>query len=53
MYLNFSASIQISFKFTPNYPEELPEITIDELENYPDEDGMFEFMKDIVNNHKS
>ncbi len=45
--MNFKiASIQISFKFTPNYPDELPEIIIDEIENYDDEEGMMQFMRD-------
>ncbi len=39
--------MQVSFKFTPNYPDELPEIFIDEIENYEDEEGILQFMKDI------
>ena len=38
----------LSFKFTPNYPEELCEIIIDELENVEDEDELLEFLKQIV-----
>ena len=42
------ASIQVSFKFTPNYPEELPEILIEESENLTDEEEFLEFLKNIV-----
>lgn len=44
----YGASIEVSFKFTPNYPDELPEIEILEIENYEDKEGILKFMKDIV-----
>lgn len=42
------ASIQVSFRFTPNYPEELPEIIIEDSENLVDEEAFLQFLKNIV-----
>lgn len=42
------ASIQVSFKFTPNYPEQLPEIIIEDSENLVDEEAFLQFLKNIV-----
>ncbi len=42
------ASIQLAFKFTPNYPDELCEIDIEEVENVDDEEELLEFLKQTV-----
>ena len=46
---SLSASVKVSFKFTPKYPEELPEIVIEEAENIVDEDTFLQFLEEIVN----
>jgi len=39
------ASIQVTFKFTPNYPDELPEMDIVESENIDDEQNYMSFLE--------
>ena len=52
VYLSFviteKAKIVLTFTFTKNYPDELPEISIEETENIRDENDVMEFLKKLV-----
>ena len=53
VYFNFNfnfcskikATIEVSFKFTENYPDEVPEIIIEESENLYDEEEFLQSLK--------
>ena len=45
------AKIILTFTFTKNYPDEIPEIIIDETENIRDENDVIEFLKKLVTTH--
>lgn len=38
----------MTFKFTKDYPDELPEIEIEETENIQDEDSYLDFLRETV-----
>ena len=45
------AKISVIFTFTANYPDEAPDMEIDESENVTNEDEVLEFLKNTVSTH--
>lgn len=43
-----SAKISLTFTFVEKYPDEMPEVVIEETENIEDEDDVLKFLKDTV-----